>query len=204
MEFIIGEIRQFAFNPESSACNKLQDQGWIICDGRSLEIKYHKELFSAIGNNWGSENRSTLFSMPDLSGSFLRGISMSLNRTKDIEANIRISPRPDIVSINSSSGNSGNMVGSFQNESFQHHTHIVTALTFGGNSAGQSTTSMHHGPSSSITSSVSGGVETRPNNHYVLFMIYGGVSTKYDREIDLDPINPRERPHKGPRNPLIE
>lgn len=66
--------------------NPIQDQGWMVCDGRSLFIIEYPQLFSALGYLYGSEDADTgiagvpstksKFKIPDMRGLFLRGIGI--------------------------------------------------------------------------------------------------------------------------------
>jgi microcystin-dependent protein len=42
-------------------------QGWLLCDGRSLDRVQHKALFDVIGTTFGSQNAQT-FTLPDYRG----------------------------------------------------------------------------------------------------------------------------------------
>ena len=60
----VGTIQAFAFNRIPN--------GWMICDGRSLDPKVHNELFLAIGTTFGGDGEIS-FVIPDLRGRFVRG-----------------------------------------------------------------------------------------------------------------------------------
>lgn len=62
----IGTIQAFAFN--------CIPKGWMICDGRSLDLETHRELYQAIGTTFGGDGKIT-FEIPDLRGRFIRGWS---------------------------------------------------------------------------------------------------------------------------------
>jgi len=57
MEGTIGEVRLFA--------GKFAPSGWLLCDGRFLNISQHQVLYSVIGTNYGGDGRNT-FQLPDL------------------------------------------------------------------------------------------------------------------------------------------
>lgn len=59
MENYMGEIRLFAGN--------YVPVGWVLCDGRSLQISQYSALFSLIGATYGGDGRTT-FNIPDLRG----------------------------------------------------------------------------------------------------------------------------------------
>ena len=60
----IGTIQTFAFN-------SIPD-GWLPCDGRSINIELYPELYSAIGTCFGRKGNKC-FCLPDLRGRFVRG-----------------------------------------------------------------------------------------------------------------------------------
>jgi len=60
----VGEIRSFA--------SEVPPAGWRECDGSSLEITTHQQLFNVIGTRFGSTGPSS-FEIPDFRGTFARG-----------------------------------------------------------------------------------------------------------------------------------
>ena len=56
MDALIGEIQLFPYN--------FEPRGWMLCDGRSLEIAYYQALYSLLGTTFGGN--STSFKLPDL------------------------------------------------------------------------------------------------------------------------------------------
>ena len=59
MEPYIGEIRLFAFGKTPT--------GWIVCDGRLLQVTANAALYSLLGTIYGGDGKST-FGIPDLRG----------------------------------------------------------------------------------------------------------------------------------------
>jgi microcystin-dependent protein len=59
MEPYVGEIRMFA--------GAYAPQGWMFCDGQTLAVAQHQELFSLVGVRYGG-NGTTTFGLPDLRG----------------------------------------------------------------------------------------------------------------------------------------
>lgn len=47
-------------------------KGWLICDGRELDLPRFEKLYAVIGTQFGSSGPYT-FNIPDLRGAFLRG-----------------------------------------------------------------------------------------------------------------------------------
>ena len=64
---IPGTIVPYAGSSEPS-------DGWLICDGRSVEQAEYSALFQIIGTTYGSGSGSTTFSLPDLRGRFPLGL----------------------------------------------------------------------------------------------------------------------------------
>jgi microcystin-dependent protein len=48
-------------------------EGWLLCDGSTVNRKTYAALFEAISDAWGAGDGSTTFVLPDLRGAFLRG-----------------------------------------------------------------------------------------------------------------------------------
>lgn len=86
----VGTIQAFAFENEQ--------EGWLFCDGRQLDIEDYPELFNTIGFTFGGDNY-TKFQLPDLRGRFIRGW--------------------DNVGIIDKKRN----LGSYQDDSLQEHSH---------------------------------------------------------------------------------
>lgn len=59
MDFILGQIQLFAFQFEM--------RGWVLCDGRLLQIMNNQALFALIGTTYGGDGRTT-FAVPNLKG----------------------------------------------------------------------------------------------------------------------------------------
>ncbi|MCP4134273.1 MAG: tail fiber protein [bacterium] len=135
--------------------------GWKLCDGTVLSRTEYAELFSKIGTAWGTSNASS-FNLPDLRGVFLRGVSGTSGM--DPDKNDRTPLKPG--------GNSGNTVGSYQDDIIERHLHPnrFAALTPSNGVEGgglrraaqdEAETEYNEG----------GGNETRPKNVYVNYII---------------------------------
>jgi len=57
MEPLMGQIQLFPYN--------FEPRGWMLCDGRTLNIAYYNALYSLIGTTFGG-NGTTEFKLPDL------------------------------------------------------------------------------------------------------------------------------------------
>ena len=89
--------------------NKIPN-GWLICDGRTLNKDDYNELFEAIDIAWGQdENDPDRFHLPDLRGRFLRGVDKTGINDED-SGNRRALY----------GGNTGNNVGSYQEDAIRN------------------------------------------------------------------------------------
>ncbi len=107
--------------------------GWLLCNGQSVaKTGVYEKLYQAIGTGWGDDGGK--FKIPDLRGVFLRGINNG--RTDGYKD-------PDVMSrLTLNGGNSGDKVGSFQDDATSRpnakfttnttgkHTHTVTDYYF--------------------------------------------------------------------------
>jgi microcystin-dependent protein len=107
-------------------------KGWALCDGSALSSAdmTYAGLYAMIGTCWGNGSSGGLgavfsavaagpnktdFNLPDLRGLFLRGVDGLANRDPDKDSN----GRQQLTS----GGNTGNQVGSMQNDEFRSHNH---------------------------------------------------------------------------------
>jgi microcystin-dependent protein len=178
MAIPIGTIMAFA-GPISPAWE--QANGWLLCDGRSLDRtaqnQLYMPLFNAIGSSWGGDGVN-MFNVPDLRGRFLRGVDGGSARDPDIKSRAECNP----------GGHAQGLVGSVQEDQIDSHTHGVNDPThshgfaifdnghagnggigedFPRNARGAATNPSATG----ITLSNTGGNETRPKNAYVYWII---------------------------------
>ena len=88
--------------------------GWVICDGSAVSATDTKyiNLYNAIGTAWGSP-ASGQFNIPDFRGLFMRGASNGSGTDLDSASRTPLK----------TGGNGGAMVGSYQGDIFQGHTH---------------------------------------------------------------------------------
>lgn len=151
--------------------NTTAPTGYLACDGSAISRTTYATLFAAIGTTWGTGDGSTTFNVPDLRGAFLRGTGSH-------------------GTSNMANGNdfAGPSVGSFENDQFQAHAHVLrpyagTGNNFGGGSellAGNGTGSRVTDVGSNTGSQGSKadgqgtprtGDETRPFNAGILYCI---------------------------------
>jgi microcystin-dependent protein len=132
--------------------------GWLLCIGDTVSRTIYNKLFIAIDSVWGNGNGSTTFHLPDLRGQFLRGVSASSNVDSDTL----------LRTAKYIGGNTGNKVGSFQNDELKSHNHQVFTTSWNGS------TGFAAGNGSGVaigTVNSTGGAETRPKNAYVYYII---------------------------------
>ncbi len=133
--------------------------GWVICDGSQVSrTGATANLFAAIGTAWGIGDGSTTFNLPDMRGNFLRGVDQTANN--DPDKGLRLA---------TNGGNSGNNVGSKQDDQLESHNHTVSNL--GNTVSGALLGTSMYVPGGSTTTSSTGGNETRPKNVYVFYII---------------------------------
>lgn len=150
---------------------KLAAQGWLACDGTLYGVNGYPELYGVIGKAFGfrivekktkdgNTEKKEHFHVPDMQGRFLRGVDHGTGR--DPDANKRMHSKEG--------GNTGNMVGSVQEDQFKKHSgHLdyrvyqwtaTRALTSGADVA-RLVNNIDPG----------GSAETRPKNIYVNWII---------------------------------
>jgi microcystin-dependent protein len=144
----------------------LETQGWMLCDGRPLDRIRFDSLFKVIDVFHGHGDGVNTFNIPDFRGLFLRGVDEDANRDPDKGSRGALMP----------GGNSGNNVGSFQDQQLNSHTHSHGSSE---NAAGAIVASPRqylaggninqgHG---AFAIDPTGGNETRPKNCYVNWII---------------------------------
>ncbi|MBI4658114.1 MAG: tail fiber protein [Verrucomicrobia bacterium] len=141
--------------------------GWLPCDGREVPRSEFLNLFSVIGTSWGAGDGTNTFNVPDLRGRFVRGVDETAGRDPDKETRVPSKP----------GGNSGNRIGSAQDDALGSHRHQIV---WGGRTEGQ-TYLLFRGEGDDgtdfpnnfkhYTAENAGANETRPKNVYVHFII---------------------------------
>jgi len=157
--------------------------GWLPCDGQSISKTTYSQLYTAIGDAWGTSGAS--FNVPDLRGMFLRGV----------DGGTAVDPDAATRTAANVGGNTGDLVGTMQGEETKSHNHGITdpghnhndgpfskLLLVNGVGTIQSSDYTGHEPNLSetrdivhsgtnITINSEGGTETRPMNaavHYII------------------------------------
>ncbi|MCK5355242.1 MAG: tail fiber protein [Methyloprofundus sp.] len=137
--------------------------GWLLCDGSAINRVTYADLFTVINTIHGSGDSEDSFHLPDYRGRFLRGVDHGSGRDSDSLAR----------SPSGQNGNSGDKVGSIQDDAFKNHTHQVHGARGGvahnGLSSANSTGSAGYDISQNTTDT--GDSETRPKNAYINFII---------------------------------
>lgn len=154
---------------------------WLICDGRAISRTEYAQLFDIIGDTFGDGDREKTFNIPDFRGRFLRGVDRggeSGDAKRDPDSAKRKAMNPG--------GNTGNKVGSVQEDAFQSHTHKTKSLQRYGaaeewrfNTDGNARFALNEhmdvtdDPPKELPygTGPEGGKETRPKNAYVNWII---------------------------------
>jgi microcystin-dependent protein len=143
----------------------LAEQGWLVCDGSDAKIEDYSELYSTIGCAFGGDKK-TYFNLQDLRGRFLRGVDHGAGQDPDAENRFHCAD----------GGNKSDSVGSFQNDEFKAHKHVLEPG--GDRSLWPGKTLAHQvGPDSTykgekeMITNTAGGTETRPKNINVNWII---------------------------------
>lgn len=169
-------------------------EGWMMCDGRSLNNVDYPELFSVLGYSHGGNLTST-FNIPDYRGRFLRG-SDNMGTAQGAAGRDPDRSTRTAMNANGNTGASVNYVGSVQNDQMQGHNHSANGqimvgqqassvfnagVTAGGaygrvgtlnDSSPTNTTNAVFGAISDGTNgSPRAGLESRPLNAYVNYII---------------------------------
>jgi microcystin-dependent protein len=159
--------------------------GFLLCDGRAVSRSTYSGLYSAIGTAWGTGDGVSTFNVPDLRGSFLRGVDGGAGRDPDKASRTATAP----------GGNTGNNVGSLQRDQFAAHDHgggnhrhqlhgdiwgdALASTRFllianAGNNRDFGDTTARDADTIELSGNIispNGGAETRPMNHYVTYII---------------------------------
>lgn len=120
--------------------------GWFFCRGQAVSRTTYSALFGVIGTQWGIGDGSTTFTLPDSRGEFFRGFDAG--RGIDV----------------------GRTFASFQADEFKSHDHGYEQFEIIAN--GERDNNAQAGVSLlPATTGLRGGVETRPRNRAINFII---------------------------------
>lgn len=144
---------------------------FLQLDGAAVSRTTYADLYSVIGNAYGEGNGTTTFNVPDMRGKFARGHDDGAGNDPDAASRTACN----------TGGNTGDNIGSCQDDAFQGHYHdlkFTGTINTGvggavGGSASYSTDSQE--VRSPITDGSNGTPrttsETRPDNVYFTFCI---------------------------------
>jgi hypothetical protein len=149
--------------------DQLGDEGWLVCNGNQVKRNEYPELFKAVGVSFGAGDGKTTFHLPDMRGRFLRGVDHS--KGMDPDAGSRSPAAPG--------GNTGDAVGSVQDDTVGKHRHMVYSdgcnqgqMEYGfkkGGQGGSQPGSWHSRRTAQFGEGI--GHETRPKNISVNWII---------------------------------
>lgn len=100
--------------------------GWLMCDGSAVSRTTYIDLYNVIGTAFGEGDGSTTFNLPDLRGRFIRG--RDAGQGCDPDAGYR--------EAMATGGNTGDSVGSVQDDAFQGHKHTHYHGVYSDNASG--------------------------------------------------------------------
>ncbi len=118
----VGCVLTFAGQISSGKAGEYETQieafGWMICDGRMLEVGQYPELFGVLGYLYGGSDGR--FKLPDYRGYFLRGLAHPQSSPPDSIAKGALENRV------AAQGGQNNGIGSTQLDALQTHRHSYT------------------------------------------------------------------------------
>jgi microcystin-dependent protein len=142
--------------------------GWLECNGDPISRETYADLFSIIGDMYGSGDEISTFNLPDMRGMFVRGWNhgkkVVTGENEDPDAGSR-TDRGDSTE--------GDNIGTKQSYQIQKHNHVLR-LAFSGYGSFHDTdksNSSNNFLDSSHSIGSYGGRETRPENIYLMFII---------------------------------
>jgi len=160
-EVPIGSITAYGGVVTGNDKQKLQQQGWLVCDGEEYLIKDYEDLYCKIGTYFGTGSRPENFKVPDLRGRFVRGVDSGRGRDPDAASR----------TASAAGGNTGDKVGSLQGDEFKSHYHTIRGSGALNKSETVRTGSTNGDPERNPPTTTVGGEETRPKNIYVNWII---------------------------------
>ena len=168
MRIPIGTIMAYGGKTSGSDDGKLNEDGWLVCQGQEVSRTTYKELYKVIGDYFGSGDKGATFNVPDFRGRFLRGVDHG--KGNDPDGHKRES--------SATGGAKGDHVGSYQEDAMVSHSHGLHKWdrSFEGEDGDAwpyvdvSTERTYSGS----TESAGNGTENRPKNVYVNWLIYAG------------------------------
>lgn len=138
--------------------------GYLECNGTAVNRTTFSDLFSLLGITYGSGNGSTTFNLPDYRGEFLRG--WAHGSTNDPDKASRTSRGDGTTGDNNGTKQAGGV------ESHKHTTTLQATDEFGfDNKARWSRSKSDLITPAPVSTSFTGGNETRPRNVNIMYII---------------------------------
>lgn len=141
--------------------------GYLLANGSAISRTDYEDLFNVIGTSHGEGDGTTTFHLPDYRGRFLRGVYGAAGNDPDAASRIAMN----------TGGNTGDNVGSVQDDQLRSHNHVIPARTGPGASMHDQTSRLSAGTATASADfnftamQDTGGNETRPKNAYVNFCV---------------------------------
>lgn len=112
-----GEIEGSANGNKNAPKTPIESLGWMLCDGRTLDIKQYLKLYAVLGLLYGGDINKGEFQIPDFRGYFLRGAMSKSNPDQTLKVD------PDIDQRAASANGTKLGPGSTQGGALQNHQH---------------------------------------------------------------------------------
>ncbi len=142
--------------------------GALFCDGSTVSRTTYSNLYAIQGNAYGEGDGSTTFHLPDTRGRFIRGVDGGVGRDPDRSSR----------TASNTGGNTGDAIGSVQNDDYKSHNHITNTTSQinsdWGDVSGPTVFASNAVNADTQSSEPSGGNETRPKNLNCNYIITTG------------------------------
>lgn len=96
--------------------------GYLFCDGSPVSRTTYANLFAALGISHGQGDGVNTFNLPDYRGVFLRGVDGGSGRDPDASSRTALQ----------AGGNTGDTVGTYQEDAIEVHQHDETWIDSSG------------------------------------------------------------------------
>ncbi len=115
-----GQVARIGENPQMFE-TVIEVTGWMVCDGRQLEIAQYPLLYATIGTLYTETEDGKHFNIPDYRGYFLRMVdtrAVSGEVDGSVENRTAINPK-----------NSNIEIATAQNDALHSHVHLYSKVT---------------------------------------------------------------------------
>lgn len=92
--------------------------GYLLCNGAAVSRTTYAALYAVVGNAFGHGDGSTTFNLPDARGRFMRFADNGVSPARDPDRATRTTM--------ATGGNTGDNVGSIQDDAYENHDHADT------------------------------------------------------------------------------